>query len=135
MFSASLAAMLSQYPDAVIIAVTDPLTGLPAHRDRAPTVNQLREACEAANTSNQFGRRRSDLELKTLEERRAFEQRTPGAREERLRYERGEISEYLRNGGALPGPGQAMGRFDRPLPPAMASSRSVLPDHEKGGRG
>jgi hypothetical protein len=41
-----IAAMLAQYPENVILLVTDPMRGLPAKLDWLPTLRDVREACE-----------------------------------------------------------------------------------------
>ena len=45
-FVAAITATLSRYPDAVILAVTDPATGMPARSDWLPTVREVRDYCE-----------------------------------------------------------------------------------------
>lgn len=42
----SIAAVLARYPEAVVIEVTDPRTGLASQADWLPTVREVSEACE-----------------------------------------------------------------------------------------
>jgi hypothetical protein len=46
-FMASVALVLGQYPDDVIIYITDPRTGLQRHSKWPPTVAEIIEACDA----------------------------------------------------------------------------------------
>lgn len=46
-YTASVAAVLAEYPPDVINYVTDPRTGLPSKCDFLPTVKEIRTACEA----------------------------------------------------------------------------------------
>src|SRR6185436_2841024 len=46
-YATAVAAMLAQYPEEVIEAVTSPLSGLPSRTDFMPTLKELKEACEA----------------------------------------------------------------------------------------
>lgn len=45
-YVAGIAAMLAQYPENVILLVTDSMRGLPAKLDWLPTLREVREACE-----------------------------------------------------------------------------------------
>lgn len=45
-YTASVAAVLAEYPAEVIHYVTDPRTGLPSKCDFLPTVKEVRDACE-----------------------------------------------------------------------------------------
>jgi hypothetical protein len=114
MYLAALAAILSQFPEPIIMAVTDPTSGIPAHRDRAPTINQLREACEKAATPKLDANERTERIRDQLADREKWFHANPKLREIYARYERGEIGEYLRNGGKLPDPGKHIGRFEVP---------------------
>jgi hypothetical protein len=45
-FIAGATAMLSRYPEAVVIAVCDPMRGLPSTNKFLPAIAEIREACE-----------------------------------------------------------------------------------------
>ena len=45
-FIAGATAMLSRYPEAVVIAVCDPIRGLPSTNKFLPAISEIREACE-----------------------------------------------------------------------------------------
>ncbi len=125
-FIMGVALTLSQYEDRVIRRITSPLKGIPSTSRFLPSIAEVREACDAARElfSRPVGRF-TELAEKTLRERHEYEAEHPGARAERLRYERGEVSEYLRNGGAMPGPGQHMGKFESPPPKTQGADQNL----------
>ena len=45
-YVAALTAVLSEYPEDIIIAVTHPAKGLPIAKDFLPSVHEVHEACE-----------------------------------------------------------------------------------------
>lgn len=46
-YAAAVAAVLSEYPENIIRAVTDPRCGIPSRSDWLPTVAEVKKACEA----------------------------------------------------------------------------------------
>ena len=46
MYCAALVAVMTCYPDSVVVRVTDPRTGLPSSSTWLPSVAELRQACE-----------------------------------------------------------------------------------------
>jgi hypothetical protein len=49
-YVAAISAMLAQYPDWIVIKVTDPMRGIPSEMDFLPTVKEVRDACEKLMT-------------------------------------------------------------------------------------
>lgn len=45
-YTAALATVLSEYPEAVVLRVTDPRTGLPGRAQWLPTVAEVKQECE-----------------------------------------------------------------------------------------
>lgn len=86
-FVTAIAATLARYPDEVVYAVTDPLSGIPANFTFMPTIKDVHDACEVAMrpirnaqeherlVAQQFAERRREDEAKanrpTLEELKA----------------------------------------------------------------
>jgi hypothetical protein len=62
-FAAAIGAVLSQYPEEVIVAATDPRTGLASRTDWLPTSREVRVICEElVRPIQETERRRRDLE-------------------------------------------------------------------------
>lgn len=110
---AAMALVLSQYEDRVIMRVTDPLKGIASTSRFLPSIAEVTEACEEQrkiSAPSDYGTARSERANAQLAERRRFEEQYPEARKMREFYESGRISDYLRDGGPLPAPGQHIGR-------------------------
>ncbi len=87
-YVASITAMLSKYPEEIIIAVTHPATGMPIKTNFLPSVKEIYDACEEIMVPIRAAKIMDARRKKQLAERDEWERATG----------RAELSENLKRG-------------------------------------
>ena len=90
-FGMAVSAMLSRYPMAVVLAVTDPLDGIARDQNWRPTIHEVYAACEKAMAPymRQFAREES------MRVQREESERIAAQRDEARKSDTGVIAAYL----------------------------------------
>jgi len=68
--------LLMQYPRSVLASILSPISGLPATMKWAPSVAEIRDACESRMSSIRARQRQQDVQRSQLQERRQIEDRS-----------------------------------------------------------
>lgn len=89
-YTTAVAKVLSGYPEAVVILVTDPETGLPGRSQWLPTVFEVRHACELAMKPFYEEARRKNQQAR-IEQLGEFEQKSARLTFEQLREQYPDI--------------------------------------------
>lgn len=111
-FAASVAAVLSRYPDDVIIAATDPRTGLALRSDWLPTVREVGAICEEFMTSIRAAEHRERAMAETLRWRQNTPAQKPTIQELREKYgDNWGLSSSPQSAKPLPDPWEDMKRL------------------------
>jgi hypothetical protein len=74
-FITSVAAVFSRYPEATVISVTDPRTGLATKKDWLPTIREIVDECELLEAPNRRAAERKRVAEQTLKNLTEFEAR------------------------------------------------------------
>jgi hypothetical protein len=123
-FVTAVAATLVRYPDEIIYAVTDPVSGLPSQLTWMPTIKDVYDACERAILPI----RQHEARLKRIKEQ--FEMREREERNEKPTLEQLH-AKYGKDWGLTPREPKRAEEFKAPSWQSIASSYSADPSRIK----